>query len=193
MESLIEKERIVNWVTPIVYILIGLAFLCIPSNVLIDIIFTVLGIIIIGLNLVPCIYYFMMGSKDNRYYPYAIMALVSVIIGFVFIFQHNAVLAVILGVWLVVLPIVRIVLSNDKKHELIKAIPYFIAAVLLFFIPAEAILDIVLKVFGGFLMAIGVLYIVLNIVIEHKNKNGNNNNNKQTPNREIIDVEYKEL
>ena len=42
-------------------------------------------------------------------------------------------------------------------------------------------------------MAIGVLYIVLNIVIEHKNKNGNNNNNKQTPNREIIDVEYKEL
>ena len=193
MESLIEKERIVNWVTPIVYILIGLAFLCIPSNVLIDIIFTVLGIIIIGLNLVPCIYYFMMGSKDNRYYPYAIMALVSVIIGFVFIFQHNAVLAVILGVWLVVLPIVRIVLANDKKHELIKAIPYFIAAVLLFFIPAEAILDIVLKVFGGFLMAIGVLYIIANIVIEHKNKNGNNNNNKQTPNREIIDVEYKEL
>ena len=193
MESLIEKERIVNWVTPIVYILIGLAFLCIPSNVLIDIIFTVLGIIIIGLNLVPCIYYFMMGSKDNRYYPYAIMALVSVIIGFVFIFQHNAVLAIILGVWLVVLPIVRIVLSNDKKQELIKAIPYFIAAVLLFFIPAEAILDIVLKVFGGFLMAIGVLYIIANIVIEHKNKNGNNNNNKQTPNREIIDVEYKEL
>ena len=193
MESLVEKERIVNWVTPIVYILIGLAFLCIPSNVLIDIIFTVLGIIIIGLNLIPCIYYFMMGSKDNRYYPYAVMALVSVIIGFVFIFEHNAILAIILGVWLVVLPIVRIVLAKDKKQELIKAIPYFIAAVLLFFIPFNAILDIVLKVFGCFLMAIGVLYIVLNIVADHKNKKDNNNNNNNSKDREIIDVEYKEL
>ena len=193
----IYQEKVLNWVTPIIYILIGLAFICIPSNVLIDIIFTVLGLIIIFLNLVPCIYYFMMGSKDSRYYPYAVMALISVIIGFVFIFQHNAVLAIILGIWLVVLPIVRIILSNDRKHELVKAIPYFVAAILLFFIPAEAILDIVLKVFGGCLIALGLIAIVYNIIIsnKHNNKNNNidNNNNNQSNDREIIDVEYKEL
>lgn len=190
-----DQKRIINWVVPFIYFFIGLGFVVIPSKTLVDIIFTVLGVIIICLNLVPCIYYFMLGSKDSRYYPYAILALISVIIGFVFIFNHNAVLAIILGIWLVILPIVRIILSKEKKKEILKAIPYFIAAILLFFIPAEAILDIVLKVFGGLLMALGAICLVYNIIIDHKNKNNNDDNNNQNSsnNREIIDVEYKEL
>ncbi len=190
-----NQQRIVNWVVPFIYFFIGLAFIVIPSQTLVDIIFTVLGVIIICLNLIPCIYYFMLGSKDSRYYPYAVLALISVVIGFVFIFNHNAVLAIILGVWLVVLPIVRIILSKEKKKEILKAIPYFIAAILLFFIPAEAILDIVLKVFGGLLMALGVVGLVYNIIIDHKNKNNNDDNDNEngSGNREIIDVEYKEL
>ena len=190
-----NQQRIVNWVVPFIYFFIGLAFIVIPSKTLVDIIFTVLGVIIICLNLIPCIYYFMLGSKDSRYYPYAILALISVVIGFVFIFNHNAILAIILGVWLVVLPIVRIILSKEKKKEILKAIPYFIAAILLFFIPAEAILDIVLKVFGGLLMALGVVGLVYNIIIDHKNKNNkdDNDNENGSGNREIIDVEYKEL
>ncbi len=190
-----NQQRIVNWVVPFIYFFIGLAFIVIPSKTLVDIIFTVLGVIIICLNLIPCIYYFMLGSKDSRYYPYAVLALISVVIGFVFIFNHNAVLAIILGVWLVVLPIVRIILSKEKKKEILKAIPYFIAAILLFFIPAEAILDIVLKVFGGLLMALGVVGLVYNIIIDHKNKNNNDDNDNEngSGNREIIDVEYKEL
>ena len=190
-----DQQRIVNWVVPFIYFFIGLAFIVIPSKTLVDIIFTVLGVIIICLNLIPCIYYFMLGSKDSRYYPYAILALISVVIGFVFIFNHNAILAIILGVWLVVLPIVRIILSKEKKKEILKAIPYFIAAILLFFIPAEAILDIVLKVFGGLLMALGVVGLVYNIIIDHKNKNNkdDNDNENGSGNREIIDVEYKEL
>ena len=190
-----DQQRIVNWVVPFIYFFIGLAFIVIPSKTLVDIIFTVLGVIIICLNLIPCIYYFMLGSKYSRYYPYAILALISVVIGFVFIFNHNAILAIILGVWLVVLPIVRIILSKEKKKEILKAIPYFIAAILLFFIPAEAILDIVLKVFGGLLMALGVVGLVYNIIIDHKNKNNkdDNDNENGSGNREIIDVEYKEL
>lgn len=190
-----DQQRIVNWVVPFIYFFIGLAFIVIPSKTLVDIIFTVLGVIIICLNLIPCIYYFMLGSKDSRYYPYAVLALISVVIGFVFIFNHNAILAIILGVWLVVLPIVRIILSKEKKKEILKAIPYFIAAILLFFIPAEAILDIVLKVFGGLLMALGVVGLVYNIIIDHKNKNNkdDNDNENGSGNREIIDVEYKEL
>ena len=190
-----DQQRIVNWVVPFIYFFIGLAFIVIPSKTLVDIIFTVLGVIIICLNLIPCIYYFMLGSKDSRYYPYAILALISVVIGFVFIFNHNAILAIILGVWLVVLPIVRIILSKEKKKEILKAIPYFIAAILLFFIPAEAILDIVLKVFGGLLMALGVVGLVYNIIIDNKNKNNkdDNDNENGSGNREIIDVEYKEL
>ena len=190
-----NQQRIVNWVVPFIYFFIGLAFIVIPSKTLVDIIFTVLGVIIICLNLIPCIYYFMLGSKDSRYYPYAVLALISVVIGFVFIFNHNAVLAIILGVWLVVLPIVRIILSKEKKKEILKAIPYFIAAILLFFIPAEAILDIVLKIFGGLLMALGVVGLVYNIIIDHKNKNNkdDNDNENGSGNREIIDVEYKEL
>jgi len=194
MNNFYEPQRVVNWVLPIIYILIGLGFIAIPSNVLLDIIFTVLGIIIILLNLVPCIYYFMLGEKDNRFYINAVLSLVSVIIGFIFIFNHNAILAIILGVWLVLLPILRIILSKEKKKEIKKAIPYFVAAILLFFIPAETILDIVLKVFGGLLITLGVIYIIYNIVIGKKNnKDDFNNNNQNNKDRDIIDIEYKEL
>ncbi len=192
MFDLNQKERMFGFVTSIVYILIGLVFIFVPSDVLLDVIFTILGIIIILLNLVPCIYYFMLGKDNNRYYTYAVLSLVSIAIGFAFIFMHNAVLAVILGSWLVVLPIVRIVLSNDKKAELKKSIPYFVVAILLFFIPANTIFDIVLKVFGGLLIALGVFGIIYRIVIDHKN-NKNDNDDSNNQNREIIDVEYKEL
>ena len=195
MNNFYDPQRIVNWVLPIIYILIGLGFIAIPSNVLLDIIFTVLGIIIILLNLVPCIYYFMLGEKDNRFYINAVLSLISVIIGFIFIFNHNAILAIILGVWLVLLPILRIVLSKEKKKEIKKAIPYFVAAILLFFIPAETILDIVLKVFGGLLIGLGVIYIIYNTIIGKKNNKDdfNNNNNQNNKDRDIIDIEYKEL
>lgn len=191
MNNIYEPQKVVNWIIPIVYILIGVAFVAIPSDVLLDIIFTVLGVIIILLNLIPCIYYFMLGSKDNKYYTNAVLSLVSIIIGFVFIFNHNAVLAVILGIWLVLLPILRIILSTEKKKEIKKAIPYFVAAILLFFIPATTILDIVLKVFGVLLMVLGVFYIIYNIVIDKKNNKDDDSNNSNT--RNIIDVEYKEL
>lgn len=194
MNNFYEPQRVVNWVLPIIYILIGLGFIAIPSNVLLDIIFTVLGIIIILLNLVPCIYYFMLGEKDNRFYINAVLSLISVIIGFIFIFNHNAILAIILGVWLILLPILRIILSKEKKKEIKKAIPYFVAAILLFFIPAETILDIVLKVFGGLLIGLGVIYIIYNIIIGKKNnKDDFNNNNQNNKDRDIIDIEYKEL
>lgn len=195
MNNFYDPQRIVNWVLPIIYILIGLGFIAIPSNVLLDIIFTVLGIIIILLNLVPCIYYFMLGEKDNRFYINAVLSLISVIIGFIFIFNHNAILAIILGVWLVLLPILRIVLSKEKKKEIKKAIPYFVAAILLFFIPAETILDIVLKVFGGLLIGLGVIYIIYNTIIGKKNNKDdfNNNNNQNNKDRDIIDIKYKEL
>ncbi len=190
MNNLLKEEKVANWITPFVYFFVGLAFVVIKSDILLNIIFIVLGILIIILNLVPCIYYFMIASEDNKYYTNAILALISVIIGFIFIFNRAVILSIILGVWLIILPIIRIILSKDKKSEIKKSIPYFIVAILLFFIPANNILDIVLKIFGVFLMVIGVAGIIYNIALNHKNKNGNNSDDSK---REIIDVEYKEL
>ena len=44
-------------------------------------------------------------------------------------------------------------------------------------------------------MALGVVGLVYNIIIDHKNKNNkdDNDNENGSGNREIIDVEYKEL
>ncbi len=196
MENLYQRQRVVNWISPIIYLIIGVCFVAIPSDKLLDIIFTVIGIFIIVMNFVPCLFYFMLGTKDNRYYVGAVSCLISVIIGFVFIFNRSAVLAVILGIWLIVLPIVRIVLDQNKKEAIIKAIPYFIIAVLLFFIPASSILDVVLKVFGVILMVIGVAGLIFDVIIANKYKNGNgsnNNGNNASEDREVIDVEYKEL
>ena len=100
----------------IFYLVIGILFIVIPFDVLIDIIFTMIGIGIVVLNIFPCVIYWLNVDKNKNALPSAILSTIAVVIGFVFIFWHHWVISIILGVWLIVLPIVRILQSLDKKE-----------------------------------------------------------------------------
>lgn len=178
----------------LVMLIIGLLLLVIPYDVLKDMIFTIIGIAIVVINIIPCFLYWYGYKYDNKLLAPAIFATLSVTIGFVFIFWHNWIVSVVLAIWLIVLPIYRICVSNEKKNQAKKEIPYFIVALLLFFVPFEAILGIVLKIFGGILL----LWAIINmIVLAIKNKNNDNNDsnssNSNNNDRIVIDAEVKDL
>jgi len=170
----------------------GLILLVVPYDALVDMLFAVIGLIIIVLNIFPCILYWMSYTNDKRMLSPAILATISVVVGFVFIFWHNWVICVILAIWLIALPIIRIAQANDKMERFKKEVIYFVIAALLFFTTAEAIFSIVVKVFGGIILALGIVRIVQAIMYNRKS-NDDSDNNSSNKRDDVIDAKYEEI
>lgn len=179
----------------LVSFIIGLLFVVIPYETLKGILFTLLGIGIIIMNIIPCIVYWLRYDKDRTVLLPALLSTISVIIGFVFIFCHHWIISILLGVWLIVLPVVRIIRSANKMEQLKKEIPFFLIAVLLFFVPADKIFEIVLKIFGGIIMLFSVMDAIYTLVVnrKHRNKDKDGGTSAKDPDRVIIDAEVKDI
>ncbi len=180
--------------TSVICIVIGLLFLVLPSADLVNFVFNAVGIIVIAINIIPCIYFFALARTNERLYSLAVMYLIPVVLGFVIIFNHYLALAIILGVYLIFEPILRIIILKDKKKQIIKEIPYFLIALVLFFVPTATgdVLNIGVKVFGGIILFFGVLGVVYNL-LSVKNDGGTSGPTKKEDHGDIIDIEYKEL
>lgn len=190
MKNLIIKSLF----TSVMCIVIGILFLVLPSGDLVNLVFNAVGIIVIALNIIPCIYFFALARTNERLYSLAIMYLIPVILGIIIIFNHYLALAIILGVYLIFEPILRIIILKDKKNQIVKEIPYFLIALVLFFVPAATgdVLNIGVKVFGGVILFFGVLGVLYNLLTVKKN-DGNNGPKNTEEHGDIIDIEYKEL
>lgn len=191
MKNLIIKSLF----TSIICIVIGILFLVLPSNDLINLVFNAVGIVVVLINIFPCIYFFMIANQNNKLYGLAIMYLIPVILGFIMIFNHYLAIAIILGVYLVLEPILRIILLKPRKEQIFKSIPYFMIAIILFFVPSATgeVLTIGVKIIGGIILAFGLVGLGYNIFINNKNNDDNNNSTPKEDHGEIIDIEYKEL
>lgn len=171
----------------------GLLLLVIPYEVLKDMLFTIIGIIMVVVNIFPCILYWLSYKTDNRYLMPAVMATISVTIGIIFIFWHEWFVSIILAVWLIILPIYRICINKNWKSQLKNEIPYFIVAALLFFTPFGAVLEIALKVFGGILMLWGLISLIIYAINNKNNNNDSDNNSSDNGDRIVIDAQVKDL
>ncbi len=179
----------------IITILIGALFAFVPADSLLNFIFIVIGLFIILDNIIPCFTYWSMANSNPKITSLALISTLSVIFGFMFIFWHNQVLTIILGVWLIVFPIIRIILSTDWLGQLKKEIPLFAIAILLFFVPASTIIGIMLKVFGYIFIVLGISIIIYWIWWYFKKNNDSNNSDKNDNNKDrvVIDAEIKDL
>ena len=180
--------------TSVICIVIGLLFLVLPSGDLVNFVYNTVGIIVIAINIIPCIYFFIMARTNDRLYSLAVMYLIPVILGFVIIFNHYLALAIVLGIYLIFEPILRIIILKDKKKQILKEIPYFVIALVLFFVPAATgdVLNIGVKIFGGVILALGVIGVFYNLFCIKHDSDNNDSGNKED-HGEIIDIEYKEL
>ena len=182
--------------TSVMCIVIGLLFLVLPSNDLVNFVFNACGIIVIALNIIPCIYFFALARTNERLYSLAVMYLIPVILGFVIIFNHYLALAIVLGIYLIFEPILRIIILKDKKKQIFKELPYFLIALVLFFVPAATgdVLNIGVKIFGGVILFFGVVGVIYNLLtVRNNNDDGSNGPTIKKDHGDIIDIEYKEL
>ena len=183
----------INIVLYAILAIIGASFIFIPTESLIDFIFSTLGIMIVLFNVVPCVTYINAAFQNKNYILPAISYLLVVLFGVMFIFGwNNIVISIIFGISLIVLPIIRIIQSrtiNSVKKEL----PYILVGVLSFFIPFTNIIGIILKIFGGLVILYSIYMIVITIINRNKNNNNFNGNNNNDKNNIVIDAKIREL
>lgn len=188
-------------ILPIITIIIGAFFVFVPYNIIKDVLFIFMGIVIIFLNLLPCVINFKLASQNSKYYVNAIFSLLGVILGFLLIFNHGLATSIVIAVYLIIMPLIRISSSDNKTKQLKSELPLFILAAVLLFTPLEAIFKIVLIIFGIILIVIGGVNLILTIAYNSKKKNNfddfngfNDDNDKTISNKDsIIDAEVKEL
>ncbi len=132
-----------------------------------NIIFVTIGVLLIVIN---SLFLLVTLLDSNKYYLVfnLIFEIIGIILGILFLNNDNTAVIIIVGCYMILFPIVRILLSNDKKARLINELPSLIIGILL--ILFSFALDDILKVVTIVIGAIIVCYGIFDIIITFKLK-----------------------
>jgi ABC-type amino acid transport system permease subunit len=128
-------------------LLVGLLLLLLSASLLIKIVFVILGIITVLSN-IPGITMGLMNLDCKEGKLELITSLISAVVDFLMIFWHSGVLMIVLGVYMVVLPLIEILISSDKSPRLKTELPKLILGVVLILLGPARTLDFLFDVAG---------------------------------------------
>ena len=175
-------------------------------DAIVDITFFMIGMGIILSNIFPLITAIEVARVDSRYIFNIIASIIGIILGVLFMFNHSLVVSIVFGVYLVIMPTVRIILSKNKLEELKSELPLYIAAILLFCNVLDKVLRIGLIVVGVIITILGIINLAMELIYRSKHKddndggfngfNGFNDGDDTKAKRDdslVIDAEVKDL
>ena len=139
---------------------VGLLLLLIPTSLLISLIFIIMGIVTV-ISSIPGLIagvatFSTVGGKVS-----CVVSLISAIVGFLMIFNHNELLMIILGVYMIILPIVNVILSREHVAQFKAELPKLIIGVLLVILGPANTLDLLFRVVGWLLIAFSIVYALI--------------------------------
>ncbi len=127
-----------------------------------NIIFVTIGVLLIVIN---SLFLLVTLLDSNKYYLVfnLIFEIIGIILGILFLNNDNTAVIIIVGCYMILFPIVRILLSNDKKARLINELPSLIIGILLilFSFALDDILKIVTIVIGAIIVCYGIFDIII--------------------------------
>jgi hypothetical protein len=173
----------------IVVLGLGISLMFTDANVVINIIYWAIGSFLILMGAAKILF------KQHIYNQISAFALadglVDLIVGILFLFFHNIIVTIILGLCFMIFPIIRIIKSSDHKQTLKKELPLLITG-LVIALCGDALGLVVVKIIAGILILFGI-YLFLTIFIEKiafwtiKGPK-----NKKQRKDSVIDAEYEE-
>ncbi|MBR2371001.1 MAG: hypothetical protein IKA82_03155 [Clostridia bacterium] len=109
-----KSTFIPSMVAAAIGLILGLV-IAIFSEAIINVLFVILGVVIIIAS-IPNVVDALSDSHKQGLIP-VILSAIPAIIGLVLIFWHNSVVMVIVGIYMLIFPIVRILMSYDPKAQ----------------------------------------------------------------------------
>ena len=160
-------------VSMIIGLILGVLLICLSSfldvSFLIKWALIITGIIVIISNIPALIGGIMTANKLSGIID-LIFAALGIVLGIMMIFMQGTVMTVIVSVYLIAFPIVRVITSGDWKNQIKKEwLRILIGALLLAFLPAlisaaDAVVKAIILVAGWAVVAVTVISFVLSLV-----------------------------
>lgn len=104
-----------------------------------------------------------------------IFSVVTIAVGIMLILSRNEIIMMVVGAYLIVFPLIRILIAPDKANQIKSELPAIILGIALVLIGPGAALDLLFRIAGAVVIVLSVLYIVFGIVNYVKIKNAINN------------------
>lgn len=145
-------------------ILVGIMFAFL-ANVALTVICIICGILTL-LSGIPQLVGAVSGlmKKEKMAIVDLVMSIVTVIVGLMLIFSRNEIIMIVVGAYLIVFPVIRILIAKEKMAQLKSELLAIVLGVALVLIGPGAALDIIFKIAGAVVIVFSVIYIVFGIL-----------------------------
>ncbi len=119
------------------------------------------GIVIILVNIYPLLFSFKEMKYNKRFIYMFITSLIFILLGIVFIINHEMIISIIFGVFLILLSFIRILLAKNHKMRFLHEVPYILLGLALVLNISHVIFQIAIVAFGILLAMYSGLYLLL--------------------------------
>jgi len=138
-------------------LIIGLLLLLIPTDFLLKLIFVVMGVITV-LSSIPGLIAGVAAFSTAGGKLSLIVSAISAVVGFLMIFNHNELLMVFLGIYMIVLPALNVLLAKEHFKQFKAELPKLIIGILLILLGPANTIDMLFRVAGWVVIAVTVVY-----------------------------------
>ena len=150
-------------------LLAGILLIALPADALLKFIFVIVGIVTVVYQL-PGIVTGLAHLDTGAGKVSLILSLISAAIGFLMIFFHSTVLLLILGAYLIFVPIVQIVVAKERLLVIKSELPKIILGVVLLIVGPAKALGFLFDVAGWIILVLSALYVVISLIVTTKRK-----------------------
>ena len=144
-------------------IAIGCILLWVPVSTLVWFAFIVLGVITL-VSSIPGVVQAVSEIRGRYGILNLVLAIIPMVLGLSLIFWQNSILMILIGVYLLALPIYRVVISADWKNQLRMELPRLILGVILILIGPGAAFDLMFRIAGWVVLILSVIYALVGVI-----------------------------
>lgn len=153
----------------VVGILAGIIIFIIPAAALLNFLCIVLGILTLFSG-VPMLIRAIMNIKQKGGIFDIVMSALTVAFALALIFSRNFLVMIVCGVYLIALPLVRIVLSDEKKLQFKNELPSLIIGIVMVIAGPGKAVDFLFNIAGIVIIVLSAAYIVYGLIQYYRNK-----------------------
>lgn len=157
-------NRLIKGIT---FALLGVLLISINVEGMMSVIMLLIGIATVAVNLMRLLT--MRNIRGTGKEVMTVTAVIGVILGVLLAVMRNSVLAILIGIYMIVLPIVDVIMSKYKTEQLKAGFPKILFGVVLVAIGPGKALEIISDIGGLLLVVFGVVY-VLKEVFDRKTR-----------------------
>ena len=140
-------------------VLAGLLLLLIPTSFLLWLVFVIMGIVTVVSN-IPGVIMGLVSINRPSGILMLILSALSVAFGVMMIFWHEDVLMIVVGIYMLLLPILSVILAKDHGAQFKAELPKMIIGLVLVILGPAGTVDVLFDVAGWVVIALSIVYLV---------------------------------